>query len=163
MTSSNRRGSLADIGKLVEQHNEAQVEAAKAKLTTDNGVKFKMVLGHQIEEEYNFQSLRDLTDPDLGRKLNDDERLKIYDLLGDCIDKYVGRSITAVSANFRRDDTADEAYDPVGGDMMQVKHFGLHHAEKPRIHGYFNSQGYFVITRLDWLHLRHLRVERAAS
>lgn len=160
MTNSNRRGTLADLGKLVEQRNEEQIEAAKAKLTEDNGVKFKIVLGHQIEEEYNFTSLRELTDPDLGRKLNDTERLKIYDLLADCVDKFVGRSITNVIMNFRRDDDTDEAYDPVGGDMMQVKHFGLHHSEKSRIHGYFNSQGYFVVTRLDWLHLRHLRAER---
>ncbi len=153
MTGSRSRGALADLGKIVQDSKATQ-------LTSDNKVKFKIIFNHQLENMYNFTSLQEVVDPTLKRQLNPEERLRLYELLGDCIDIFVGRTITNVEAHFRRDDENDSAFDPVGGTDMPIQHFGIHPNEKARIHGYFNSDGYFVITRLDWCHLFHLRRER---
>jgi len=68
-----------------------------------------------------------------------------------------------VEAHFRRSDEDDTAFDPVGGDHMQVQHFAIDSSDKARIHGYLNQHGYFVVTRLDWFHLYHLRKSREAT
>lgn len=154
------KGKLSDLGALTALRAEGDLEEKIARLTKDNEVKFKFVFTHQLEENYNFESLQLLHDPDLKRPLDDLERLSLHEYLGSCIDTYTGRTISNVEAHFRRSDEDDTAYDPVGGTHMPVQHFPIDAQDKARIHGYFNQHGYFVVTRLDWLHLYHLRKER---
>jgi len=128
-----------------------------ARLTQDNEIKFKFLFNNQLEETYNFESLQTLHDPDSKALLSDEERLTLHEYLGSCIDTYTGRNISNVEMHFRRSDEDDIAFDPVGGIDMQVHHFPIDSKDKARVHGYFNKHGYFVVTRLDWLHLYHRR------
>lgn len=161
--SNKYRGRLSDLGTLTELRSKEDLEAKIAKLTKDNEVKFKLVFTHQLEETYNFESLQSLHDPDLNRPLTDEERLNMHEYLGSCIDTYTGRTISNVEAHFRRSDEDDRAFDPVGGTDMPIQHFPIDSKNKARIHGYFNQQGYFVVTRLDWFHLYHLRKQRESG
>lgn len=149
-------GKLTDIGQLVKQQQ-------LVKLTEDNEVKFKIIFNSQLEDKYMFGTLKEVIDSDLKRQLNDQEQLRLYRLFGTCVDTFVNRSITNVEAHFREPDKKDSAYDPVGGGNMQIQHFAVDGDNKFRIHGYFNSNGYFVVTRLDWCHLAHLRKDRKCS
>jgi len=153
MISNRSGGALADLGQIIR-------EKEIAKLTDDNDVRFKMVLSSQMEEGYKFGTLVDVVDSDTKRQMTEAEQLSLWRMFGHCVDVFVGRTITNVEAHFRDTDRTDLAYDPVGGNDMQVEHFNVDGDNKFRIHGYFNKHGYFVVKRIDWRHLYHLRRNR---
>lgn len=156
MTNNRSKMSLADLSQAFEQ-------AERLKLTKDNKVKFKITFNSQLEEMYSFGTIHDITDPDSKKQLDNEEKIFLYSIFGQFIDKTVNRSITNVEANYARDDDLnDHTYDPVGGEHKQTKHFSLDEQRKSkfRIHGYYNDYGYFVVTRMDWCHTYHLRRDR---
>ncbi len=77
--TSKFKGALSDLGTLAELRSKEELNAKIAKLTTDNEVKFKFLFTHQLEETYNFESLQNLSDPDLKRPLTDLERLDLHE------------------------------------------------------------------------------------
>lgn len=147
------RGKLADLGNILERQQIA-------KLTDENSVRFKIAFNSQLESQYLFGSLEDVIDSDSSSQLNEYNQLRLYRLFGSMVDRLTHRTITDVKAFFRKEDESDSAYDPVGGVYMQVQHFAVEGDKKFRIHGYFNNDGYFVVTRMDWCHLFHKRQKR---
>jgi hypothetical protein len=127
-------------------------------LTNKSSAPFKFVFNFQLEEEYNFQSITTTHDPDLGRRLSRSERLKLYTLLCECIDTFIGKTITEVNDVFERQpDKYDTTIDPVDGTTFPIKHYAVskNWRDKTRVHGYFNEEGYFIVKRVDWFHLFH--------
>lgn len=144
-------------------NKKAKVSAAQTRvsaLTNDHHLYFKTVFSHQIEPNFTFSALRHSK----GNTTTDCDYARIFKALGKFLDDSVKLTITEVENKYGRPtDFSDGSYDPDLEDKAQVVHFCLYSegdstngaADSVRLHGYYKTNGYFVLTRLDWFHGIH--------
>lgn len=133
-----------------------------SKLTNKHSAHFKVILSHQIENGFTFETLHRKKNK---YKYKDKDVLAIFRALGKFIDDSIKMTITEVEDKYKRTvDSSDGTFDPETGTTVQVEHLCLYlDSDNPRpapdgvrLHGYFRTNGgYFVITRLDWFHTVH--------
>ncbi len=149
--------------KLTKKDKVTLSQLKVAQLTEPHEQMFKVILSHQVENKFKFGSMSN-SGHKMSRKERNAMQLEIYRSLGNFIDKSTRLSITdAENRYMRKADKSDGAYDPETDQKVEVIHFCLYeedqsakkHADSVRLHGYFRSNGYFVITRLDWFHDVH--------
>lgn len=156
---SNLKQALADSGMTLTTAHRP-VNNTPGLLTRKQKTLFRVVFNDQLESEYCFGVLDQLHN-NLSQSLSDSEKLERYEALGRFIDKNTKKSITSVLSHKRDDDLTDEIADPLtSGPKQQVIHLYCE-LDDMRLHGYFNAQNYFVITRVDWMHLFHKRQKRS--
>lgn len=98
------------------------------------------------------------------RNLNNQQKAKLKCLFCDFLKDCLEMPISEVDQKYGRPvDYGDVAIE--NDESFQPVHYGLHerlakNVKKPygyfaRLHGYYNKDGYFVITRFDWCHKYH--------
>lgn len=141
----------------------AKVNAEKTRisqLTNQHSEYFKVILSHQIENNYCFKSIHG----GKGSRLSKGLKVKLYSALGKFLDDSTKMTITDVEDKHgRTTDRHDATLDPESGTKVEVEHLALFAegdaptpSDSIRLHGYFRTNGgYFVVTRVDWFHGYH--------
>jgi hypothetical protein len=142
---------------------QAKVNAEKARvsqLTNQHSEYFKVILSHQIENRYCFNSIN----RGKGSRISKGLKVKLYNALSKFIDDSLKMTITEVENKYARSpDCHDATHDPESDTKVEVEHFALFSdgdtpvaSDSIRLHGYFRTNGgYFVVTRVDWFHDYH--------
>lgn len=147
---------LTDVGNRILIPKKAAM-----KLAENNRAYFRCQFDSNIQEGYNIMSLDNINHPDLGRPFNEQEKQTLLRALCGFIDKAITLPITEVEKQYGRpyDDKMDFTKDIDGdGEKVQIKHYAIGKGKLSkitRIHGFFNSQDVFVISRIDWNHRFH--------
>ncbi len=108
-------------------------------LTSQNDGIFRVAFAGEAEKNYNFC---DCTKEEWHK-------------LGVFLDSHTGKKISEVNKYKRQPDRSDYTNDPFDNRAKNIDHYAL--SSKYRIHGYYNSMGYFTITRIDPSHTVHPR------
>ena len=122
------------VRKGLTANNTAQPGALP--LTSRNTVPFYLSINHQLENNYEKKN----------KKLNKGKLSELHAF----IDKAVGKSISDVESLYKRKTDTNDTY---GASKKQIIHFGF--GKNFRIHGFYNSHGYFELCRLDPDHDKH--------
>lgn len=77
--------------------------------------------------------------------------------LGEWLNRWVGKTIQELrgSKSARNTDSTQKSVDPYDNKLKTEQHYGFN--GKKRVHGYYNQQGYFTITKIDPNHKVHKR------
>lgn len=144
-------------------HIKFPKDLKKLPLSDDASRYFKCVFSRQIEEEYNLSSLDLVKDSD-GKRLNKWQKNELRRILFDFLAICTRKTISEVNAEYgRSDDAGDAVYDTEDETVFPTKHYNLcpkgysGYGNFARIHGHYNENADFVLTRVDWGHRYHHR------
>ncbi len=147
------------VAKLTGSARANNEERRISRLTAPHDTLFKLIISHQIESKYCFNSVHNRA----GKTTTMRDKVQLLSALGRFLDNATKLSISEVENKYRRTpDHSDETYDPETGTKVKVEHFCLYtdtntpkNIDSVRVHGYFRTNGYFIVTRLDWFHNVH--------
>lgn len=134
--SAKRKGNKP--GRLTD-HNVPRLQGS---LTTRNDGLFRVAFaGEATEKGYRFEDCSQEDWHRLGKWLND----------------WVGKKIQALASykDGRGTDRKQKSLDPYSDKLKTEQHYSFGGGR--RVHGYYNQQGYFTITKIDPDHKVHKR------
>lgn len=136
-------------------------ELKKLPLSDDASRYFKCVFSRQIEEDYSLSSLNTVSNSK-GKLLNTWQKNELRRILFEFLAVCTKKTISEMNAEYGRpDDAGDMTYDTEDEISFPTKHYSLcpngytEYGQFARIHGHYNENADFVLTRIDWGHQYH--------
>lgn len=133
----------------------------KLPLSDDASRYFRCVFSRQIEEDYSLSSLDSMAGPN-GKPLSKWQKNELRRILFDFLEVCTHKTISEINAEYgRSDDAGDAVYDAEDEAVFQTKHYGLcpkgynGYGDFARIHGHYNENADFILTKIDWGHRYH--------